>query len=386
MSSIFNMPWTQAFDSAGNTLAGAKLYFYEAGTSTLQNVYADSELKTALSNPVIANGSGRFTPIYLADSRYKVALFTADDVEIWTADNIGATQDEEKATFATNAINKVITNTGLAQNIVNNFPYAVFKYANASTYYTDNGAEPNLYNLSEVGNYDNGASTYPYYTGFTARFVCTRPNTETSLVKVNVNGHGEKYIRRYDSQPLSAGEMCGLVTLVYNGVFFLLAGNNETNVGDIKASVLSATHNDWLLCDGRTVSRTDYPVLFSIIGENFGAGDGSTTFNLPDYRGKFLRGLGGDSADDVYTTQAEGLPNITGAAYGRAVVDGVFTAEGALYDNANYPGQQISDAYIETANSNQGISFDASRSNEIYGASEHVTPINMAVNYFIKAR
>lgn len=46
----------------------------------------------------------------------------------------------------------------------------------------------------------------------------------------------------------------------------------------------------WFLCDGSAISRTDYPALFSAIGTAHGQGNGSTTFNLPDYRGQFLRG------------------------------------------------------------------------------------------------
>jgi len=46
----------------------------------------------------------------------------------------------------------------------------------------------------------------------------------------------------------------------------------------------------WLLCDGSAVSRTTYATLFAAIGEAYGTGDGSTTFNLPDMRGEFLRG------------------------------------------------------------------------------------------------
>lgn len=47
----------------------------------------------------------------------------------------------------------------------------------------------------------------------------------------------------------------------------------------------------WLICNGQAISRTTYAALFAIIGESYGAGNGSTTFNLPDYRGVFLRGL-----------------------------------------------------------------------------------------------
>lgn len=47
----------------------------------------------------------------------------------------------------------------------------------------------------------------------------------------------------------------------------------------------------WLLCDGSAVSRTAYALLFAAIGTSFGAGDGSTTFNLPDLRDRFPLGV-----------------------------------------------------------------------------------------------
>ena len=46
----------------------------------------------------------------------------------------------------------------------------------------------------------------------------------------------------------------------------------------------------WVICNGSAYSRTTYKRLFDVIGETFGAGDGSTTFNVPDMQGKFARG------------------------------------------------------------------------------------------------
>jgi hypothetical protein len=48
----------------------------------------------------------------------------------------------------------------------------------------------------------------------------------------------------------------------------------------------------WILCDGRAVSRTTYARLFAAVGTTWGGGDGTTTFNVPDFRGMFLRGSG----------------------------------------------------------------------------------------------
>ena len=54
----------------------------------------------------------------------------------------------------------------------------------------------------------------------------------------------------------------------------------------------------WLVCDGSEVRRDAYPALFNAIGIRHGAGNGTTTFNLPDYRGRFLRGVDADTGRD----------------------------------------------------------------------------------------
>jgi microcystin-dependent protein len=53
----------------------------------------------------------------------------------------------------------------------------------------------------------------------------------------------------------------------------------------------STAPNGWLLCDGSAVSRTTYARLFSAIGTKYGAGNGSTTFNLPNFKGRVPVGL-----------------------------------------------------------------------------------------------
>ena len=165
----------------------------------------------------------------------------------------------------------------------------------------------------------------------------------------------------------------------------LLASINQGfKIGDIKASVKNANHDNWFLCNGQAISRVTYADLFALIGTKFGTGDGTSTFNLPDYRGKFLRGLGGDSASDIYKTQAEGLPNIAGRIWtARNSTINTSFANGAFYmdtqnANGNGTGGDMPTAYT--------VYMDASRSSKIYGASSHVTPINQAVNYFIKAK
>lgn len=54
----------------------------------------------------------------------------------------------------------------------------------------------------------------------------------------------------------------------------------------------------WLECDGVAVSRSEFSELFNVIGTAYGNGDGSTTFNLPDFRGRFLRGWDHGAGND----------------------------------------------------------------------------------------
>ena len=72
----------------------------------------------------------------------------------------------------------------------------------------------------------------------------------------------------------------------------------------------STAPDGWLLCAGQEVNRETYSNLFAVIGISYGIGDGSTTFNLPDLRGRMPMGLdnmGGSSANRVTNTVADSL-------------------------------------------------------------------------------
>ncbi len=60
--------------------------------------------------------------------------------------------------------------------------------------------------------------------------------------------------------------------------------------GSVNAFATDVAPQGWLECDGRALDRTAYSRLFARIGERFGTGDGSSTFNIPDLRGEFVRG------------------------------------------------------------------------------------------------
>ena len=109
-----------------------------------------------------------------------------------------------------------------------------------------------------------------------------------------------------------------------------ISPENLLPVGMILAWPGTKAPSGWLNCDGSVVSRTTYADLFSVIGTTFGAGDGSTTFKLPDYRGDFLRGYLSGTSSAIGTRQAEGLPNISGRLDFGKQVGGMSSSSGAF--------------------------------------------------------
>lgn len=136
----------------------------------------------------------------------------------------------------------------------------------------------------------------------------------------------------------------------------------------------------FLLCNGVAISRTTYAKLFAAIGTLYGAGDGSTTFNLPDMRDKFAEGAGGTYS--VGTAVEAGLPNITGKfgiIWSAAL--SILVQEGALYADTFRSGQ------LPGGTINYGIpylGFDANKSSSVYGNASTVQPSSLIFNYIIK--
>lgn len=88
MASNFQEPRAQVSDTNGKPMAGAKLYFYDTGTTTPRAVYSDDALTIAISQPVVADSAGRFAQIYVQTGTYRVKLFTSSDVLVYDEDDI----------------------------------------------------------------------------------------------------------------------------------------------------------------------------------------------------------------------------------------------------------------------------------------------------------
>ena len=139
-------------------------------------------------------------------------------------------------------------------------------------------------------------------------------------------------------------------------------------VGEVAFFARSSPPNGWLKANGAAVSRTTYADLFAAIGTTFGAGDGRTTFNLPDLRGEFVRGL--DDGRDV-----DG-----GRRLGTAQEDAIKTHTIAV-PNSGFEGSvQGSWFYAERGNGN-----NSQRENTItYNGENETRPRNIALLACIK--
>lgn len=168
-------------------------------------------------------------------------------------------------------------------------------------------------------------------------------------------------------------------------------GSDLVLVGIVAPFAGTTAPTGWLKCDGSAISRTTYADLFAAIGTTYGAGDGSTTFNLPNLTGRVPLGM-----DASYVGQSTNgvLPNITAtwhtvSASGTARQPVVYNGTGAVYTNDS---TYIESSYALSATNSyrcyheQG--FNASRSNSMYGngwfSGERVVPSSVGMTYCIK--
>lgn len=148
----------------------------------------------------------------------------------------------------------------------------------------------------------------------------------------------------------------------------------DAKPGDLKYSLRTKDHDGWLLCNGTTYDPKKWPELYAAIGETFAN-------KLPSYSGYFLKAAATSSQTTFKTAELAGLPNISGSFFARGPEYAFATASGAFSVSAysNYGSGHSS------ADSSTQVSFNASKSNSIYGRSTTVTPANFKANIFIFA-
>lgn len=159
--------------------------------------------------------------------------------------------------------------------------------------------------------------------------------------------------------------------------------------GAVMSFAVSAAPVGWLACDGTAVSRAEYADLFTAVGTIYGVGNNSTTFNVPNLQGQFVRGLTTNqstaSRDPLSATrvlgnvQGDAIRNIVGEFKVAGATGGIDDVSGA-FSSTN--GQNLSFPAPVGSSINVGRGrFNAS--NVVPTAPEN-RPINIALLYCIK--
>lgn len=401
MTVLSPSPVNQFFDANGVELSGGKLFTYSAGTTTKINVYTDSTGSSAYPNPIILNSRGEPAPsssgpsggIWLTPGvSYKFVLSPSTDTDpptnpIWTVDQISS-----GANTGTGA--QTVADTGTVNALA--------------------------VTLTPVpGSYALGL-----------QFLVQVANTSSGPATVNVNGLGAKAIT-VAGAALAAGALQSgqLYWLVYDGTSFELASlpgpggwvinadlapmaagtvkGNTTGAtatpsdipltsitagfqsGMVVAFAMSALPTGWLACQGQAISRATYASLFAAIGTIYGVGDGSTTFNLPNLQGYFLRGV---NTSGTGVDPSRGFGSVqTDTFKAHNHYNGVAVTNGSPFPfiyattTADVPGTSGSTAHTDanTAQS-QGSTSTADGTHTTAGTATETRPANVAMLYAIK--
>ena len=226
---------------------------------------------------------------------------------------------------------------------------ALYKYLGDQIFYTQNGGIPSYnavydYIPGRVVLYDNNL------------YKCIQANGASSTVAAPTDSTYWSQIPTY----------ADLSDLMPTGVVLPFGG--------------STIPNGWLLANGAAVSRSGKARLFSVYGTTFGAGDGSTTFNLPDLRDRYIIGV---NTNALGTQIAEQLPDIKGQVQGVKVITDA-SWSGACFltsmPGAYYGGNSV--------NPVRALTFSASDYTSIYvdGGKDggKVYPRSLALNFIIK--
>ena len=163
-------------------------------------------------------------------------------------------------------------------------------------------------NDTDTGMFRSGANTIGFSTSGTARVSIS----DAGLDVVNglpirlQDSSGSPFVSLKSPSALSGNVALTLPSSITNGGFLQTDGSGNLSFqivagvpsGSVFCMAVATVPSGYLECNGAAVSRTTYAALFAIIGTAYGTGNGSSTFNLPDLRGEFVRGFdNGRNAD-----------------------------------------------------------------------------------------
>ena len=152
--------------------------------------------------------------------------------------------------------------------------------------------------------------------------------------------------------------------------------SDPTPAGTVIYSARQTAPTGYLVCDGSVVSRTTYATLFSAIGTAFGAGDGSSTFALPDLRGQFVRGWNSGANDQSVTSDVD-----SGRSFGSDQTDQLQSHTHTVPYRAAGPSGVIS-----SIGDNAGVADSTKSTNfgDVGRFGDETRPVNVALLACIK--
>ena len=170
---------------------------------------------------------------------------------------------------------------------------------------------------ADTGMFRSGANALGFSTAGTQRFSVSDSGLDITdgLPLRFQDSSGSPFVSLKSPSSLSGNIALTLPSAIVNGGFLQTDGSGNLSFsivegvpsGSVFCRAIATVPTGYLECNGAAVSRTTYSALFAIIGTAYGAGNGSSTFNLPDLRGEFIRGFdngrGVDSGRSVATSQ-----------------------------------------------------------------------------------
>lgn len=154
-------------------------------------------------------------------------------------------------------------------------------------------------------------------------------------------------------------------------------------IGSVIMWAGSSVPSNYFRCDGSTKSRTTYADLFSAIGIQFGEGNGTTTFNLPDFRGLFPRGYdaGAGNDPDAASRTAMNTGGNTGDAIG-SVQDDAVEAHSHVIDRTSGIGSGTNPTVADSTEVDDTPNQDMTTGS--FGGSTETRPKNFSIDFIIK--
>ena len=304
-SGLVFAPASRVVDASIAAIAGGSISFFDAGTTTPKAVYSNSTLATSLGtivyldssgHPVASQGSSTKVLIYTGSDLIKLVVKDSDGATVETYDNVRCAQvagsgsgssvmslpfSELAATsyLVTSADYGELKEFDLAGGSCTVVLPAAIDAGNGTIFGALRKGATNTLTITPVGSDEiAGAGSYALLAdGDSAMLVS--------------DGASEWKLWSFARPSLAVGAITSdlLDPRIVGGL---------AAVGDVKLVPFETVPTGWLECDGTAVSRTTYADLFTKIGITHGQGNGTTTFNLPDYRGRFLRVWAHGSAND----------------------------------------------------------------------------------------